>query len=55
MIDNRERTNANIDNFFSITPSGFFGKGVNNIVELENFMTKEEQEILYDFAKNNKN
>jgi len=26
----------------SLTPSGFFGSGVENIVELENFMTQEE-------------
>jgi hypothetical protein len=35
----------------SITPSGFFGKGVENIVELENFMTQKEIEFLEESAK----
>jgi len=26
----------------SITPSGFFGSGLENIVELENFMTRKK-------------
>lgn len=38
----------------SITPSGFFGNDVSNIVELENFLTEEEQRRLIDFALNNK-
>lgn len=38
----------------SITPSGFFGNDVSNIVELENFLTEEEQSRLIDFALNNK-
>lgn len=38
----------------SITPSGFFGNSSDNIVELENFMTEEEQLRLLTFAKNNK-
>lgn len=38
----------------SITPSGFFGDGPDNINELENFLTKEEHAFLLDFAKNNK-
>lgn len=36
----------------SITPSGFFGSSSENIVELENFMTEEEHEILLPFARN---
>lgn len=35
----------------SITPSGFFGKGAENIVELENFMTQEEMQFLEKAAK----
>ena len=38
----------------SITPPGFFGDSINNIVELENFLTEEEQQQLINFAKNNK-
>jgi hypothetical protein len=36
---------------FSITPSGFFGSSADNIVEIENFMTKEELEKIFTFAK----
>lgn len=35
----------------SITPSGYFGDSEHNIVELENFMSKEELIKLYNFAK----
>lgn len=38
----------------SITPSGFFGDSVNNIVEIENFLTEDEKKRLMDFALNNK-
>jgi len=38
----------------SITPSGWFGEKPDNIVELENVMTEEEQKHLLDFARNNK-
>lgn len=38
----------------SITPSGFFGNASSNIVELENFLTKEEMDRLTQFALNNK-
>ena len=37
----------------SITPSGFFGRGKENIVELENFMTNEEVEFLNNFIRSN--
>lgn len=37
----------------SITPSGWFGEKPENIVELENFLTIEEQDYLLNFAKNN--
>ena len=37
----------------SITPSGYFGGSADNIVEIENFITEEEQEYLLNFAKNN--
>jgi len=35
----------------SITPSGFFGNSSDNIVELENFMEKNELKTLSKFAK----
>jgi len=35
----------------SLTPSGFFGSGPENIVELENFMTTEEVDFLEKAAK----
>jgi hypothetical protein len=38
----------------SITPSGFYGNSIENIVELENFLTIEERKRLTDFAMNNK-
>lgn len=38
----------------SITPSGFFGNSIDNIVEIENFITMEERERLTNFALNNK-
>jgi hypothetical protein len=38
----------------SITPSGFFGNSSANIVELEDFLTEEEQQRLMNFALNNK-
>jgi hypothetical protein len=37
----------------SIIPSGYFGKSPDNIVELKNFLTPEEQKTLSDFALNN--
>lgn len=36
----------------SLTPSGFFGYGPENIVELENFMTEEEVNFLDNAARN---
>jgi len=36
----------------SITPSGFFGSGSENIVELENFMSEEELNFLDNAARN---
>lgn len=53
---NEEKKLANaraVTDRFSITPSGYFGSGPENIVELENFMTEEELAFLNDFAKNN--
>jgi hypothetical protein len=56
MIDKEKTTNAIVqEHEVSITPSGYFGKGTENIVALENFMTTEEQQILYNFAINNTN
>ena len=48
-------TSKNVSNFnaTSITPSGFFGDSDKNIVEVENFITEEEQSILLAFSKNN--
>ena len=37
----------------SITPSGYFGDSADNVVEIEDFITIEEQEYLLNFAKNN--
>jgi len=37
----------------SITPSGYFGNGKENIVEIENLLTEEENEYLLNFIKNN--
>lgn len=57
MIEIKYDTSKNIANFSpkSITPSGFFGTSEKNIVEVENFITEEENKILLSFAKNNKN
>jgi len=38
----------------SITPSGFFGDSINNIIELKEFITEEEQARLMKFSLNNK-
>jgi hypothetical protein len=37
----------------SITPSGFFGDSKDNIIELENFMTEEEHQVLDSFIRTN--
>ena len=37
----------------TITPSGHFGNSPDNVVELENMVTTEEQEYLLNFARNN--
>jgi hypothetical protein len=37
----------------SITPSGHFGTSPDNVVELEDMVTLEEQEYLLNFARNN--
>ena len=47
-------SNSGSSNKFSITPSGFFGNSINNIVEIENFLSTEERERLMGFALNNK-
>lgn len=41
------------DHRTSITPSGYFGSGPEQIVEIENFLTDEECEYLLNFAKTN--
>jgi hypothetical protein len=43
--------NNNLNKNVSITPSGFFGSGKEMIVELENFMTKEEIDFLEKAAR----
>ena len=52
---NKWDTSKNVSNFnaTSITPSGFFGDSDKNIVEVENFITEEEQSILLAFSKKN--
>lgn len=52
-MENRVAVNVGESSSFSITPSGFFGNSVDMIVELENFMTEEEQKYLFNFALNN--
>lgn len=47
-----EPVNSNFHKPESITPSGFFGSGKEKIVEIENFLTQEELDKLYNFAKN---
>ena len=37
----------------TITPSGYFGNSPDNVVELEDMVTPEEQEYLLEFARNN--
>lgn len=39
--------------YISITPSGFFGDSVENIVAIEDFMTEEELTLLNNFARAN--
>ena len=52
---NPEETNNEIvSDYVSITPSGFFGDSVDNIVAIEDFMTEEELLILNKFARSNK-
>ena len=38
----------------SITPSGFFGTGKENIFEVPEIVSKKEQDLLLNFIKNNK-
>lgn len=38
----------------SITPPGFFGDSIDNIVEIENFLTEDEKKRLIEFSINNK-
>ena len=37
----------------TITPSGYFGNSPDNVVELEDMVTPEEQDYLLEFARNN--
>ena len=52
-METRKAINIEESSSKSITPSGFFGNSVDQIVELENFMTDEEHDYLLNFAKNN--
>lgn len=45
--------NPNHDGVQSITPSGFFGNSINNIIEIENFLTEYEIKTLNDFGRSN--
>jgi hypothetical protein len=49
----QETTNSHSRPYESITPSGFYGNSVDNIVAIENFMTEDELTYLNNFAKNN--
>lgn len=49
MINNEDTTV--VKRTASLTPSGFFGHGAENIIELENFMTSEEIDFLESAAK----
>jgi len=44
----------NNDRPVSITPSGFFGNSIDNIVEIKDFLSLEERKRLMDFALSNK-
>lgn len=46
-------TNSGPRPYESITPSGFFGDSVDNIVAIEDFMTEEELTKLTEFIKTN--
>ena len=54
-MENRLNTNNTHDyrSLGSITPSGFYGAGPENIVELKNFLTDKERVRLTEFARNN--
>jgi predicted 2-oxoglutarate/Fe(II)-dependent dioxygenase YbiX len=45
--------NEDKSEFVSLIPSGYFGDSPDNIVEVSNFLTPEEQERLRNFAVNN--
>lgn len=49
-MENNKLVSENI----SITPSGYFGNSIDNIIEINNFLTEEQQQELHSFAKNNK-
>jgi hypothetical protein len=51
--DANEYTNYDQDERKSITPSGFFGDSVENIVTIEDFMTEEELHLLNSFIREN--
>lgn len=51
--ENQDYTNQTASERVSITPSGFFGNSADNIIELENFMTEEELNLLNNFARSN--
>lgn len=48
----QEYSNVTRDSRYSITPSGFFGNSADMIQAREDFMTKEELEVLSNFARN---
>ena len=53
MEENIVNKNENQSEFVSLIPSGYFGDSPDNIVEVSNFLTPEEQERLRNFAVNN--
>lgn len=44
--------NAHAEKSVSITPSGFYGDGPENVVEIENFLSDDERIFLDKFARN---
>jgi autonomous glycyl radical cofactor GrcA len=53
MEENIVNKNENQSEFVSLIPSGYFGNSSDNIVEVSDFLTPEEQEKLRNFAVNN--
>jgi len=52
-MSNQQISNIHNSNPVSITPSGFYGDGPEMIGSVEDFLTEEEIQYLFDFASNN--